>query len=107
MPYMSTPLKNCMLCSHFERISSSNSVLCNDRHVRGHSSPARETQCVFFEREPGADDETDLALWRQVMHRAFPPKPDVPLVPRARPAPQFDRAVMADYYAHQDNRGRT
>ena len=31
-------------------------------------------QCAFWEREAGADDETDVELWREVMHRAFPAK---------------------------------
>jgi hypothetical protein len=60
--------------------TDSKSVWCNK--FKCHESDARNCACVFWEREPGADDEADPAFWRDVMERAYPPKPRRHLIPR-------------------------
>jgi hypothetical protein len=70
-------------------------ILC-DRF--GHNFPAVKTECAFWEREPGADDESDPAFWREVMHRRNPPKPVQPLRPRTL---EETRAIMGPNYLRE------
>ena len=72
-------IKICVFCRRFVRISGSNTVECSKF---GNNSPARETQCAFWEREPGADDEVDAEFWRAVMERLHPPRKHPELQPR-------------------------
>jgi hypothetical protein len=87
--------RNCVLCHRFERMVTAETILC-DRF--GHNFPAVETECVFWEREPGADDESDPAFWREVMHRRNPPKPVQPLRPRTL---EETRAIMGLNYRRE------
>jgi len=72
-------IRNCVLCSRFVEFTGPDTVRCAKF---GNNWPARETQCAFWEREPGADDETAPEFWRQVMERQCPPRHRPPLRPR-------------------------
>lgn len=74
MTVMTTTRRNCVFCQHCGGISGRNSVRCE--HFGGHSSPALESPCVFWSREPGADDEADPKFWRAIMERLYPETPD-------------------------------
>ena len=85
-------LRNCVLCANFVCIVGSDAVRC---FKFGCASPAREMQCAFWEREPGADDESDVGFWRQVMERLYPPRQCTPLQPRT---PEETRTIMGLNY---------
>lgn len=75
MTVMTTTRRNCVFCQHSGGISGRNSVRCE--RFGGHSSPALESPCVFWSREPGADDEADPQFWRDLMERLYPETPDL------------------------------
>ncbi len=75
MTVMTTTRRNCVFCQHCGGISGRNSVRCE--RFGGHSSPALESPCVFWSREPGADDEADPQFWRDLMERLYPETPDL------------------------------
>lgn len=72
--------------------TGSDSVQCSRF---GNVSPAREVHCAFWEREPGADDESNPELWRRVMGRTYPCRPRQPLKPRTLAE---TRAIMGPHY---------
>lgn len=80
-----TTRRNCAFCQHFGGITGTTSIWCN--RFRIYESQALATGCVFWSREPGADDEPDPEFWRQLMAELHPPKAPKPLGAKRLPPP--------------------